>query len=80
MTDPALFFATLYHSPAFGAYLRGETQNSTQLLEFRGETIRLVNERLNQPTKDITDKMIASVAIFANMEVRYDDTSLPRMF
>ncbi|KAE8447096.1 hypothetical protein EG329_011080 [Mollisiaceae sp. DMI_Dod_QoI] len=60
MTDPALFHGVLFHASVHVNFRQGEPWSATTLFH-RGETIRLVSERLNSSDDLVTDNTIAAV-------------------
>lgn len=68
ITDPALFLATLNFAAVHLNILRGQ-YNSRSTLMHKGETIRLINARLQKPTESLTNETIGSVAMLAATEV-----------
>jgi hypothetical protein len=65
MTDPALFQGILFHASVH-LDLRQHRPLSSTTLFHRGETIRLVSERLNDSDRLVSDETIAAVGWVAS--------------
>jgi len=61
MTDPAPFWGLLFHASVHIDLRQDGTWNLTTLLQ-RGETIRLVSERLKYSDGPVSDETIVAVA------------------
>ena len=72
LSDTACFHGTLFLSAAHKALLTG-TENSLPLecFQHKGEAIRIINKRLGDPTRRVTDGTIAAIACLAAFEVSF---------
>ena len=68
MADPVLFLATLSFAAVHLDVLRGQ-DISPGTLFYKGETIRMINQRLASPTHTLTNTTIGAVAMLAAVEV-----------
>ena len=67
MYDPALFFSTLGYAAVHIDILTGR-KTHLQLLSYKNDTIRNINEKLQSPEDALTDSAIGSVAMLAATE------------
>lgn len=74
MTDSALFRGILFHAGVHIDFRQDRQWSSTTLLH-RGETIRLVSERLKDSDGPVSDETIAAVAWMAS-----EGVSVPNRF
>ncbi|KAE9381919.1 hypothetical protein N431DRAFT_425487 [Stipitochalara longipes BDJ] len=65
MSDPALFHGILFHASVHGESYEGKPWSPTTLFH-RGETIRLVSERLSSSSSFPSDETLAAVAWVAS--------------
>lgn len=68
LSDPVLFHATLLISSVHLALLQGGILGE-EVFYYKGETIRLVNDRLGDPEHGATDATIGAVACLTVIEV-----------
>ena len=68
MANPALFNATLFVSSVHLGGLHG-CRESSESLYYRLETIRVLNEALEDPELAIADETIAAVLLLGNIIV-----------
>lgn len=68
LTDPALLNSILFCSDQFGVKLNGQKERPSAINHLK-ETIRILNERLQDPLQEISDSSIAAVALLALTEV-----------
>ena len=68
MTDPLLFLATTNFAAAHLDLVRGRECSPRTIVQ-KGETIRLINLRLQDSATTLSDTTIATVAMLAAMEV-----------
>ncbi|KUJ08251.1 uncharacterized protein LY89DRAFT_725168 [Mollisia scopiformis] len=66
MSDPALFHGVLFHASVHVESYGGRPGSSISTLFHRGETIRLVSERLNSSDGFVSDETIAAVGWVAS--------------
>lgn len=69
VADPLLFLATLNFSAVHLDFMRGQCGSRTTLIH-KGETIRLINARLQSPTEALTNITIGAITLLAAVEVR----------
>jgi hypothetical protein len=65
MTDPALFHGVLFHASVHVEFFQRKAWSATTLFH-RGETIRLVSERLSSSNGPVSDNTIAAVGWVAS--------------
>ena len=70
LTDPVLFLATLNFAAVHLDILYGRYSSPITLFH-KGETIRQINARLQDPSKALTNTTIGAVAMLAAMEVSF---------
>jgi hypothetical protein len=68
LTDPALLNSILFCSDQFGAKMNGQKERPSAINHLK-QTIRILNERLQDPLQEISDSTIAAVALLALTEV-----------
>lgn len=68
MTDPVIFLATLNFAAVHLDILQGQYTSPKTLMN-KGETIRLINAKLQSSTEALTDTTIGAVVMLAGMEV-----------
>ena len=68
MADPVLFMATLNVAATHLDICHGR-HSSPMTMARKGETIRLVNERLQHPTQVLVNETIRCIVMLAAMEV-----------
>lgn len=68
ISDEALFHATMLHAAGHNAMLAGNTDLADPF-QLKLEAIRLVNERLGDPVRSISDLTIGAVACLVMFEV-----------
>jgi len=68
MADPVLFMATLNVAATHLDICHGR-HSGPMTIAPKGETIRLVNERLQHPTQALVNETIGCIVILAAMEV-----------
>jgi hypothetical protein len=72
LSDPACFYSTLFLSAAHKALLTGtEDPLPVECFQHKGEVIRIINERLSDPTRRVADGTIAAIACLAAFEVSF---------
>ena len=67
LTDPALLNSILFSSDQFGAKMNGQKERPRQIILLE-HTIRILNQRLQDPLQEISDSTIAAVALLALTE------------
>jgi hypothetical protein len=67
--DPAAYHALLSYSAHHLATVRGESVSATGLMH-KAEGIRLVNMRLSDPQKRMSDGTIQTIILLSHIEVR----------
>jgi hypothetical protein len=68
LTDPALFNSILFVGAQFKATIYGQKERPSAVNHLK-ETIRILNERLQDPLQEISDSTISAVASIALIEV-----------
>lgn len=68
LTDPALLHSILFCSYQFWAKMNGQKERPSAINHLT-QTIRILNERLQDPLQKISDSTIAAVALLALTEV-----------
>ena len=68
LTDPALLHSILFCSDQFWAKMNGQKERPSAINHLT-QTIRILNERLQDPLQKISDSTIAAVALLALTEV-----------
>jgi hypothetical protein len=75
LSDSACFHGTLFLSAAHKALLTGtEDSLPVECFQHKGEVIRIINERLSDPKRRVTDGTIAAIACLAAFEVSFFST------
>jgi hypothetical protein len=70
LSDPACYHGTLFLSSAHRTLLTGTGDTlPLECFQHKGEAIRIINERLGDPRRRVTDGTIAAIACLAAFEV-----------
>jgi hypothetical protein len=70
LSDPACYHGTLFLSAAHRVVFSGSGDPlPLECFQHKGEAIRIINERLGDPSHRVTDGTIAAIACLAAFEV-----------
>lgn len=70
MADELVFYSMLYHSAGSLASRTKSLQYSTPLLQYQNKVISLLNERLRDPTRQVSAQTLITVIGLAAQAVR----------
>ena len=68
LTDPALLHSMLFCSDQFWSELNGQPERASAVKHLT-QTIKILNQRLQDPLQKVNDSTIAAVALLALTEV-----------
>lgn len=72
LSDPACYHATMFISAAHRIRVFGLERNiPAEFYHHKGEAIRLINERLDDPERRLADGTFAAIACLAAFEVSF---------